>query len=468
MPEERKILLLRINKSLLDQFKAYAHTLGITRSKILRDWIREFQRPDIHQPISSLEINNAVYSLYIDEDLQKKICFFCNSLNVRKSQLIRYIIKKNISHQINNKKDKNGQKDLFSRGNFQEIINQLSTKNIEEIQIRELYLISRAYERLGKLDQAERCLLVLLSKIKHETIYKRFFVKANLIKIQIEIFKGESTIAFLLLNKVKEFIFSLNDRELFAQYYYCQAELYRVLDNIDKTEFYYEKALEYLDIINYPTQTAEIYIRHASLLIYLNKFSSVTKYLTKSYSILENTNNIHYWGQYYNTKGIYEYLKGDAVKGKEFLRQSLYYNSKNNSTKELTYNNENFIRIALIQGHNNKAYELIMKNKILEEKFRPHCKFNRTTLFELFLKSKKDYKSSVKVMSNFLLHKEFAIKPNLVRYFLYSAQLLNSDSKIEQNKGRINLKSLSYNGSYELVKVAAQKTLITKTLQPII
>jgi tetratricopeptide (TPR) repeat protein/predicted DNA-binding protein len=459
-------LAVKLPEDLEDHLRNEAAEIGITMSDVLRQLLLLHLSDSIkhdlylHRETTSL----STFTFRIPINLNNQLSRLANEHSLPKSFLIRTILYKHYNQEIPEASlsSYDNETYLHNSGSYQELIN-LLTQRLDVLSDEHLIMLANAYERIGKLEFSNQ---ILLSIGNSSPSQKNIMIKARLIELQIAIFKSDIRQAQYLLTTIKNELDNNTDRKLKSLWHYLSAEYYRAQDNINLALDNYEMSLDYLDVITYPAETAEVYLRLASLWIYLANFDTAERCLIRTKKALLLAGNNYYWGQFYNSRGLLTQMQGEQEKGNDYLMQSITYSAKNNSVKEFTYGYENLARLALVRKDYSSAHRYLTKSDEMEQKFRPGANFNRTRLFRLFIYSQDDYATSIRQL-NEILSKSANLKPNLVKYILYTAQFLHGDIT-EKHLGEAGLKSLVDNGSYQLVRLAARNTLQESKLQSLI
>lgn len=465
-----KRINFQLDRDLALAFESRAFKAGITKSKLLLDWIYNADF-DLRRKIKT-KADPMNYNLRVPVGLYDKIIHYAEKLKLTKSAVLRMVIYENVEvdliGEIQTTKFYNLRlgnlsfRDLWLSGRLGELLGK-GLSDFDSLDIGNKLLIAETQANLGLIDQCGKTLEIITDNNKGKRGHIN--LKKLIIRIDMKIFQTD-------IEGVEEEIVSgikiakyMGDTLSIGKLYYLLGVVSYLSDNFNDAFKYHIESLNYLDIINSPIEIAQTYLRLSTLFrLVLNEKKSEV-FSDRAKGIFDSFDNYFHMGRYHHIRGI-SLLQNSNYKNAEMeSRQSLEINSKCGANVQSHYSLDCLSRIYMIKGDYKTVYEFIDKAGDIRKANKFMKAYNPTLALKLFIESMSSYEQSKGTyLKDFMPGKA---KPNFKKYVLGSMEYINGVNMNERGLGMRKLEELTVNGSYPQIKKAAQKTLFSKKFESV-
>lgn len=457
-----------IDHYLNDEFEKRADSLGVTKSTLLKKWIAISHSIQIES--KSFHKKSQLFTFRIDDDLYRLICIKAAHFKLTHSEYLRSLITTHLNPlkiTVQNDPDtKTPVFDLWRRG-LHNKLNEFVGCNIEKLSNQELLHYANANLEFGGITNTDSAIMLIKERadiLPEGSAMSQFYyiIKADAAIKDRRLAVGDSALRAFEDMPNKEL-----NRTALGYYYLLKGELRSYQDRLEEALECYNNAVDYLDLINHPWLLIRVYIRIGRFWKYRMDFSTADYYFKRAREINKKADNVYFGAWNRMDKGFLEYVQNKFDDSTEDTKKGMELYKITGNIRGNYYGYDNLGRVALSQGKIDTAYTYLTKALEIEKKFRNPEVLSYSKLFKWFIEAKDNYERS---KTQFEVHSrkgEFTIWPGLTKYMYYTTKFLKGKNDGEVNDGEFNLKILAREGSYNLIKNAARRTLETRYVQPV-
>jgi tetratricopeptide (TPR) repeat protein len=404
-----KRISFRLSRKLAEKFDLEAEKRGVTKASLLREWIDEFNTIGIQS--NHPHKNGMVYNFRIDDEQYEKLCVKSLENHQSISEVIRVMIHSGI---------------FSGKSPF-------VTEKAKDYFDRTSELIYKA-----EYSTAISFLESIHNDLEKFPISDYLFLKLTEAEIYYEM--RDFTFAKQIINGLSYFIDESSSVKAYALF--LKAEILSMEDEVSQALDYYQKALGLVPDNN--IIRLRIVLSLAALNTYELDSISANNYLVEAKSILKNIDNQFLRARIYREESHHLVFNNRYDLAEKLLSKAYLIIKNNNYSVEESYYWGDKVRIFLSKGEFRSVRGVLMK--VGKNVSNVRAQF----LHEIFL-------------NNSIPKKQ--VRKELADYFQYSSQYINSRNFSNQAEGRGELLKIANNGSCKMMKVAARKTLLTKSIQ---
>ncbi len=353
---------------------------------------------------------------------------------------------------------------LWKQGRLKDILSIYGDK--DSVQGEEtLLLLAKSEIGLGKFNSAKDTIELIESATlsldpDHILFSELFSLRAEMARYELN-----TPLSSTYLNSALRIALRAKDRGALGRVYYQMGMLEFMADNRSSAISLYLKALDYLDVINYPIQTAIIYLYLGRMYEQGLNIELSTNYMHKAIEILRSIDNAYYLAWCYNALGMSQAMSEDYSGAIEQIDLALRASKLSGSDMEMHYSYKYLGIIDLARNKYESAHQNLSLAEEKEKIFRSGVGNSRNQLMKLLVESKGSYNSSISRMKEIVSPQKGLVKPKLGKYLLNTARLIHGDSnEVAQSKMELSRLERSTQGQ---LNEAVRKTLDTRSLQVI-
>ncbi|HYD34500.1 MAG TPA: hypothetical protein VD999_00355 [Vitreimonas sp.] len=464
-------ITFRLSRSLAAHFEEKALKSGLTKAKLLRDWLQV--TPD-HFQLSSVPHNDNTtsFTFHLNANDWKKLNHLSQSLGLSKTKVLQLIINNQVQGTqpsvalVNNKESHIDEviKSLWNQGYLDQLKNH-ACNDLESLSSDQIFLVIQSNLELGNFHEVKEQLALLNTKPGRGLYYrcKQLICEAHyLVHCQRNLLTSKQTIdeAIALAEQ-------LQDRELLGITNRINGEIYFYNDQPERALHAHQRALDYLDPIIYRHHFLRTLLDMIKIYIGQHNWLMAELYAAKTADILQRNPNIYFQSWYERHQALYHLVKGNLTESSYYLNKSLTNVTLSNSIWALTVLNLKG-KILITQHKTAEASQLFEDAFTFDRLLRPTSSFSRAKLYALYMRTAAHYENSIQELEKLTESNAQSVESSLGKYVLNTARYLYSPLGADQIKGEAGLKQLSSVGSYQSLRHAALKTLSTHEIQPVL
>ncbi|HYD35702.1 MAG TPA: CopG family transcriptional regulator [Vitreimonas sp.] len=457
-----KRLTIRLNHSLDAAFTTKAKKVGISKSKLLRQWLQE----DLStlQLFSTVPMTKTVsYSCALSDDDFTRLSEIADRFHLSHTKLIQVLIENKTqvkplpSAASSSPLNVSLLSELLNQGHLREVT-QLYTGYVEGYSVESLFSLLEANFEMGNGEASHQLLNLLHEKISphHQThsllltTYKAYYLMSYYRDLK------KST---QLLDQVEPFIAHIQDRQFLGIYYRIKGLLAYYSDDILNGIQFLDRSIDYLDPIYYQRQF--LYSAVELLKIYTGQcnWEMVKLFHIKIQSLLDRHPNVFFTSWFNRHKTLYYLSQRNYQTALDLINESVRCDQISGSRWALSVTYREKAKILLALNRKAEAIQYFQNSSWIDTSFRPHVHFSRSKLYSNFMSTELQNESAFKCLENLTVSNSQSVEPSLGSYVYYTAQFLHGNTKKERLTGEQGLKSLTAHGAYSLIKTAAKETL---------